>query len=177
MALTESMVVGGGCFWCLEAAFQLIPGVSGVEPGYAGGALPNPDYKKVGSGLTGHAEVVRVSYDPALIGYGRLLDWFFRLHDSTTPDRQGADRGPQYRSIILYADEGQRLTAERVLHDQAANFEGAIVTELLPLQAFWPAEAEHRDFFRRNPDYSYCRVVVRPKVDKLQALLADPAAP
>ncbi len=168
---SSELVLGGGCFWCLEAAFELVPGVSGVESGYAGGSAEDPSYERVSSGLTGHAEVVRVRYDPAQVGLPELLDLFFHIHDPTTEDRQGADVGPQYRSIILYADEAQRAEAERAMARAQAGLDRKIVTEILPLERFWPAEAYHQDYFRKNPSQGYCRVVVRPKVEKAERFL------
>ncbi|MBU0935651.1 MAG: peptide-methionine (S)-S-oxide reductase MsrA [Spirochaetes bacterium] len=164
-------VLGGGCFWCLEAAFQTLPGVIQVESGYAGGSREHPSYEQVCTGLTGHAEVVRVVFDPERLPYRRLLEYFFGIHDPTTEDRQGADIGSQYRSIILYTDENQGQEAEVFIKDQAVNYRNPIVSDVVPLSKFWPAEPEHQDFFRRNPDYGYCRMVVRPKVDKIRKLI------
>jgi len=171
MADSAFAVLGGGCFWCLEAAFQRLPGVLHVDSGYAGGSRPDPSYQQVCSGLTGHAEVVRVEFNPAALTYAEILDYFFALHDPTTEDRQGADIGSQYRSIILYANEEQQAQARRTLQDQAANFSSPLVTELEPLTDFWPAEAEHQDFYQRNPAYGYCRVVIQPKLEKLKKIL------
>ncbi|MBU0929249.1 MAG: peptide-methionine (S)-S-oxide reductase MsrA [Spirochaetes bacterium] len=176
-----SVVLGGGCFWCLEAAYELIPGVVDVESGYAGGSRDNPSYEQVSSGLTGHAEVVRVRYDPTVVSLESLFDLFFRIHDPTSLDRQGADVGTQYRSIALYADEGQRLAAEAAVAAVAPRFQKPVVTRIEPLAAYWPAEDYHQDFFRKNPDYGYCRVVVAPKVEKArsfaEALAPLPAKP
>jgi len=163
---SSTAVFGGGCFWCLEAAFEIIPGVLDVESGYAGGSGENPEYARVSTGSTGHAEVVRIRFDPGLVSYGQLLELFFRIHDPTTEDRQGADVGSQYRSIILYADEGQREEAEKYITSRAPDFDSAIVTELVPLKAFWKAEEYHQDYYRNNTQYSYCRIVVKPKVEK-----------
>ncbi len=164
-------VFGGGCFWCLEAAFEIVPGVLDVESGYAGGSRKNPDYAQVSSGLTGHAEVVRIRYDPKLVSYGNLLDLFFRIHDPTTEDRQGADVGSQYRSIILYADAGQKAEAEKYITELAPEYGSAIVTELVPLGEFWKAEGYHQDYYRNNTQYSYCKIVVKPKVEKAKDFL------
>jgi len=167
----ESIVLGGGCFWCLEGAFEIVPGVADVVSGYAGGNRASPSYEEVSAGLTGHAEVVRVSFDPAVVPLGKLLELFFTIHDPTTEDRQGADVGTQYRSVILYDGEGQKRAAEEAIAAAARHWQKPIVTELQPLREFWLAEAYHQDFFRNNPDYGYCRIVVRPKVDKAEAFV------
>lgn len=164
-------VLGGGCFWCLEAAFEIVPGVLDVESGYAGGERDNPTYEQVGTGLTGHAEVVRIVYDPALVDYGTLLDLFFRIHDPTTLNRQGADIGPQYRSIILFANEDQKKAAEEYIASIGPLYRNPVVTELQHLGRYWSAEEYHQDFFRKNPDYGYCQVVVAPKVDKARVFV------
>ncbi len=161
-------VLGGGCFWCLEAVFEQVDGVLDVTSGYAGGHTEAPTYEEVCSGETGHAEVVRITYDPAVVTYRDLLAVFFGVHDPTTPDRQGADVGSQYRSIILYADAAQKKVAEEVLREQRKRWEDPVVTQLVPLRAFYPAEPYHQDYFRKNPDAGYCRVVVAPKVHKAQ---------
>jgi peptide-methionine (S)-S-oxide reductase len=166
----EVAVLGGGCFWCLEAAYQEVRGVERVESGYAGGHVPNPSYREVCAGTTGHAEVVRVTFDPDTISYRDVLEIFFTIHDPTTRNRQGADVGPQYRSIIFHADGTQRMTAERLigeLEDEGV-FDDPIVTEMEPLDDFWPAEAEHHDYYRRNPEQGYCRAVISPKLAKLR---------
>lgn len=169
----EKATLGGGCFWCLEAVFQEVPGVRRVESGYAGGHAPDPDYRRVCAGETGHAEVVQVTFDPTEVSYRRLLELFFAIHDPTQRDRQGPDVGTQYRSIILHHDEGQRRTAEDVIDDLEARavFEDAIVTEVAPLRAFHPAEPEHQDYYRRNPGLPYCRVMITPKLAKLRGEL------
>jgi peptide-methionine (S)-S-oxide reductase len=170
----ETATLGGGCFWCLEAVFERLEGVRSVVSGYAGGHLIDPSYGAVCAGGTGHAEVVRVEFDPAVIGYRDLLEVFFAIHDPTTPDRQGHDVGPQYRSIILYENDGQRATAEAVVAELTAlgTFEAFIVTEVAPLDVFYPAEPEHQEYYRRNPNQPYCQVVVAPKVAKLRAKFA-----
>jgi len=165
-ATFKTAVLGGGCFWCLEAVYELEPGVAEVENGYAGGSTKNPSYEQVGSGLTGHAEVVKIRYDPAVLDYARLLEIFWIVHDPTSLNRQGADIGEQYRSIILYGDEEERRQAEAALREIAKKYSDPIVTELEPLREYWPAEEYHQDYFRRNPDQAYCRFVVKPKVDK-----------
>lgn len=165
--------LGGGCFWCLEAAYQRVAGVTRVESGYAGGSEPDPSYRQVASGQTGHAEVVRVEFDPGVIGYGDLLDVFWLIHDPTTPNRQGNDVGPQYRSIILYYDEEQRAQAEQSKQAIAASWPDRVVTEIKPLQRFYPAEAEHRDYYRTHPEQAYCQVVINPKLQKLREQFRD----
>ncbi len=165
---TEFAVLGGGCFWCMEAVFDRVPGVKSVVCGYAGGHAANPTYEQVCADTTGHAEVVRIEFDPAVISYAKLLDIFWKSHDPTTPDRQGADEGSQYRSIILYADEAQRAAAEQSKAAAQAGFDAPIVTQILPLQAFYRAEEYHQHYFAKNPNAGYCRLVIRPKVTKLQ---------
>ncbi len=167
----EIAVLGGGCFWCLEAAYEIVPGILDVESGYAGGNRDNPTYEQVGTGLTGHAEVVRIVYDPAIISYDSLLDLFFRIHDPTTKNRQGADVGTQYRSIILYASEDQKKAAERYIALIGPSYKNPVVTDLQQLGAYWPAEDYNQDFFRKNPEYGYCQVVVAPKVDKARSFV------
>jgi peptide-methionine (S)-S-oxide reductase len=171
----EEATIGGGCFWCLEAIFLELRGVHAVKSGYAGGSMPNPTYKQVCSGTTGHAEVVQVRFDPSVIDYADLIRVFFGIHDPTTRDRQGNDKGPQYRSIILYADEAQRETATAVLKEIEAEgvFPDPIVTQIEPLEKFWPAEDYHDDYFRRNPNEIYCAAVVGPKVAKFRKRFQD----
>ncbi|HUG40406.1 MAG TPA: peptide-methionine (S)-S-oxide reductase MsrA [Longimicrobiales bacterium] len=171
----EHATLGGGCFWCLEAVFERLAGVRSVTSGYAGGAVENPGYGAVSRGTTGHAEVVRVEYEPSVIPYRDLLGVFFATHDPTTPDRQGADTGPQYRSIILYESDAQRATAESVLKEleREGVFDAPVVTELEPLERFWPAEPYHQEYYRNNPNQPYCRVVIDPKVAKLRSKFAD----
>lgn len=163
---TETATLGGGCFWCLEAVFEQLRGVARVESGYAGGIPPNPTYEQVCSGRTGHAEVVQVTFDPAVLSYRDLLDVFFTIHDPTTLNRQGADVGAQYRSVILTHSDRQRAEAMatiRALNDEGI-FDAPIVTEVGPCSAFYPAEAGHQEYFRRNPLQPYCRAVIAPKV-------------
>ena len=164
----EVAVLGGGCFWCLEAVYNEFGGVTEVVSGYAGGTHPQPTYRLVCGGRTGHAEVVRIAFDSAVVSYRMLLGVFFTIHDPTTKDRQGADVGPQYRSIILYADEAQHRVAEEAIREVEAEelYSKPIVTELRPLGAFHPAESEHDDYFRRNPGQPYCQVVIAPKLRK-----------
>jgi peptide-methionine (S)-S-oxide reductase len=171
----ELATLGGGCFWCLEAVFKDLRGVSRVKSGYAGGHAANPTYKQVCGGRTGHAEVVQVAFDPAELSYADLLRVFFAIHDPTTKDRQGNDIGPQYRSIILTHSEAQRQTAQAVMREiaEAGLWPAPLTTEVQPLEAFWPAEAEHDDYFARNPWSGYCQVVVAPKVAKFRKQFTD----
>ena len=163
----ETATLGGGCFWCLEAVYLQQPGVKQVVSGYAGGHDPQPNYQSVCRGQTGHAEVIQITYDPELISFEDLLDLFWRAHDPTTPNRQGNDVGPQYRSIILYHDEAQRDAALASRQAAQAGFEGKIVTQIVPLPTFFPAEVYHQDYYRRNPNQAYCAYVIRPKLEKL----------
>ena len=160
----EKATLGGGCFWCLEAVFLGMKGVSAVTSGYAGGHLANPTYEEVCGKRTGHAEVVQISYDPTTVSFAEVLKVFFTIHDPTTKDRQGADIGPQYRSIILTHDAAQDAAAREVIAEiTAARLWGnPIVTEIVPLTQFWPAEPEHHDSFARNPWSGYCQAVVAP---------------
>ena len=168
--MTELATLAGGCFWCLEAAFEQLKGVSAVTSGYAGGAMAEPSYEAVCSGTTGHAEVVQVTFDPAVIGFRDLLDVFFTIHDPTTLNRQGNDVGTQYRSAIFTHSPEQAAVAREVIADLTARgaWDDPIVTEVVPLDHFWPAEPYHHDYFRRNPNQPYCMFVVAPKVAKLR---------
>lgn len=174
-ATTETATLGGGCFWCLEAVFKDLRGVSWVMSGYAGGHVPNPTYKAVCGGRTGHAEVVQVKFDPSELDYADLLRVFFSIHDPTTVDRQGNDVGSQYRSIILTHSDAQRATAEAVMKEitGAKIWPGKLVTQIEPLTAFYEAEPEHHDYFARNPWAGYCQVVVAPKVVKFRKQFHD----
>lgn len=172
---TETAVLGGGCFWCIEAVFKRIDGITSVESGYAGGTTVRPSYEDVCTGVTGHAEVVRVTFDPKRISYDGVLDVFFRAHDPTTPNRQGADVGPQYRSIILFDSEEQRRAAEESVRKHQAGLKSRIVTELKPLKAFYPAEDYHKDYFDTHKTAPYCRVVIQPKLEKLHLEVDKPA--
>lgn len=163
----QSAYFGGGCFWCLEAYFETLPGVKAVVSGYAGGHVRNPSYKEVCTGATGHAEAVRIDFDPATITYEKLLEKFWLVHDPTSLNRQGPDEGPQYRSIILYADEAQRVAAERARAAIQERLADRVVTEIVPLEKFYVAEEYHQDYFRRNPHQGYCRAVIAPKLKKL----------
>jgi peptide-methionine (S)-S-oxide reductase len=158
---------GGGCFWCLEAVFERIPGVTSVTSGYAGGKTASPTYEQVCTGTTGHAEVVQITFDPARISYEGLLEVFWLAHDPTTLNRQGADVGTQYRSIILYHDEAQKAAALASVKKAQAGFKDRIVTEVVPLAAFWKAENYHQDYYNANKTAGYCRVVISPKLKKL----------
>jgi len=168
---TEFATFGGGCFWCLEAVFRLVPGVISVTNGYAGGITKNPTYKDVCSGNTGHAEVIQIEYDPKKVSYEQLLKIFWKSHDPTSLNRQGADIGTQYRSIILYHNEYQKKIAEESKAAISKQFTNTIVTEILPFNVFYKAEEYHQDFYRKNPDYGYCRAIIKPKIDKLQSVL------
>lgn len=173
--MTETAVFGGGCFWCTEAVFAELKGVHKVVSGYAGGQVPNPTYEQVCGKRTGHAEVVQVTFDPAVIDYADILRVFFTTHDPTTLNAQGADHGSQYRSIILFANEAERATAEAVKAEigSAGIWDGKLVTEIKPLEVFYPAETEHQDYFARNPWAGYCRVVIAPKVAKFRKTFGD----
>ena len=175
-AKTESLVLGGGCFWCTEAAYELLPGVKDVVSGYAGGREPNPTYEQVCAHVTGHAEVIRIDFDPAQISLEKLLDYFWHVHNPTQVGGQGNDHGPQYRSIILYASEAQRVAAEQSKAKAAAEFRDPITTEIVPLEKFWPAEGYHQDYFRNNPGQGYCAYVIAPKIKKLKTQVAAEAA-
>jgi len=165
---TQIATFGGGCFWCTEAVFQMIPGVKAVTSGYAGGTKTNPTYKEVCSGETGHAEVIQIEYDPKVVSYEELLKVFWEEHDPTTLNRQGPDSGTQYRSIILYSNQAQRLAAEKSKAEEQKHLRQPIVTEIVPLKKFYPAEHYHQDYYRNNPNQPYCRMVIRPKVDKFE---------
>ena len=158
--------LAGGCFWCLEAVFQQLKGVSKVTSGYAGGKRPNPTYEQVCTGATGHAEVVQIEFDPAVIRYRDLLDVFFTIHDPTTLNQQGADVGTQYRSAIFFHTPEQQRDANDAIAEAQTTWDDPIVTEIVPLTQFYPAEEYHKDYYVRNPNQGYCRVVIAPKVAK-----------
>jgi len=166
--ITAVATFGGGCFWCLEAVFERLEGVIDVVSGYAGGAKIDPTYEQVCSGTTGHAEVVQVTFDPKRVSYADLLAMFFKSHDPTTPNRQGADVGSQYRSIILYGSEEQRAAAVAARKKAQKDWKDPIVTEIVPLPAFYRAEDHHQDYFENNRAAGYCRVIIAPKLQKLQ---------
>ena len=165
---TESATFGGGCFWCMEAVFERLPGVKSVTSGFAGGHTANPTYEQVCTGDTGHAEVTQIEFDPAKISYEKLLDVFWQAHDPTTLNRQGVDEGTQYRSIILYHGEAQKLAAEKSKAGAQKNFKHPIITEIVPFTKFYPAENYHQGFYDNNTNYGYCRVVIAPKLEKLE---------
>jgi len=164
---TEKATLGGGCFWCVEAVYERLPGVLAVTSGYAGGQTENPTYEQIGTGKTGHAEVVQIEYDPAKISYEKIVDLFWDAHDPTTLNRQGADVGTQYRSIILTANDEETRLAEESKARAQAKFKSPIVTEIAPLPKFYPAEDYHQDFYRENPLHPYNLAVIRPKLKKL----------
>ena len=171
----ETAVFGGGCFWCTEAIFQMLKGVSKVEPGYAGGATDNPSYEQVSAGNTGHAEVIRVTYDPAIISYADLLTVFFGTHDPTTPNRQGNDVGEQYRSVIFFAGENEEQEARKKIQEiQESLKDGShVVTEILPLEKFFPAEDYHRNYFKEYASAPYCQLIIEPKIEKVKKRFAE----
>jgi peptide-methionine (S)-S-oxide reductase len=166
---SSSLVLGGGCFWCIEALYETIDGVTGAVSGYAGGEMKNPTYQAICSGQTGHAEVVRIDFDPAKTSLEELLEFFWEAHDPTTLNRQGADVGPQYRSIILFDSPEQEAAAKASLEKAKAKFSAPIVTEIKPLDIFYKAEISHQDYFRNNPNAPYCRYVIAPKMKKLES--------
>jgi peptide-methionine (S)-S-oxide reductase len=170
----ELATLGGGCFWCVEAVFQGLKGVHSVTSGYAGGKTENPTYKAVCSGETGHAEVTQIAFDPRVISFEQLLEVFWEAHDPTTLNRQGADTGTQYRSIILYHNAAQKEAAEKSKLAAAKQFSQPIVTEIVPLTKFYPAEQYHQDFYQNNATYPYCQMVIRPKLQKLEKKLKKP---
>jgi peptide-methionine (S)-S-oxide reductase len=170
--MSEIAVLAGGCFWCLEAAYDELAGVIAVKSGYAGGATVNPTYKAVCSGTTGHAEVVQVEFDPTIISYDDLLRVFFTIHDPTTLNRQGGDVGTQYRSAIFYNSAQQKTAAEAAVEEFTPHW-GKIVTQIAPLEIFYPAEAEHEDYFVNNPWSGYCQAVIAPKITKLRKSFRD----
>jgi peptide-methionine (S)-S-oxide reductase len=172
-ATRERATFGGGCFWCTEAVLEQLDGVFDVTSGYMGGTVDDPTYQQVCSGRTGHAEVVQVTFDPQRIRYETLLDWFFRSHDPTTLNRQGADVGTQYRSVVFTHSAEQRATAKQQIERLRQSHDDPIVTELTEAQRFWPADAYHQDYFRSNPSAGYCRAVIVPKLKKLE-LDTDP---
>jgi len=170
MSNLEVATFGSGCFWCSEAIFSELEGVVKVEPGYSGGTFPNPTYEEVCTDSTGHAEVAQVTFDPKVISYRELLEVFFSTHDPTTPDRQGADEGTQYRSVIFYHDESQGDEARKIVKELSDDmvFRNPIVTQITPLKAFYPAEDYHREYYKRNPSKAYCQVVIAPKLAKFR---------
>ncbi|MEM9671759.1 MAG: peptide-methionine (S)-S-oxide reductase MsrA [Bacteroidota bacterium] len=166
---------GSGCFWCTEAVFQDVMGVQSVVSGYTGGKISKPTYREVCSGRTGHAEVVQITYDPEVISYDELLEIFWKTHDPTTLNRQGADVGTQYRSVVYYHDEEQKKLAEEYKQklDESGAFASPIVTEISPSETFYPAEDYHQNYYKNNPEQGYCSFVIRPKVDKFKQVFSN----
>ena len=171
----KTAVFGGGCFWCTEAIFQTLKGVEKVESGYAGGAMEAPSYEQVSDGNTGHAEVIRLTYNPAVISYDDLLTVFFGSHDPTTPNRQGADVGEQYRSIILYTDENEKKEAEAKVKeiDESLHDGTSVVTQVVPLEKFFSAGEYHQNYFKTNTSAPYCQIVIEPKIEKVKKRFAE----
>jgi peptide-methionine (S)-S-oxide reductase len=167
----DTVTLGGGCFWCTEAIYQMLPGVKSVKSGYAGGHKENPTYKEVCTGQTGHAEVIQIQYDPKLVSFEKIIETFWEAHDPTTLNRQGYDSGTQYRSIILYNSPAQKSAAEKSKAEAQKRFTSPIVTEIVPLTKFYPAEDYHQDYYRSNPNQGYCRAIIRPKVEKFEKKL------
>jgi peptide-methionine (S)-S-oxide reductase len=174
---TELATLGGGCFWCTEAIFQMLPGVKSVTSGYAGGTKENPTYKEVCTGATGHAEVIQIEYDPQKVSYEKLLNTFWEAHDPTTLNRQGNDSGTQYRSIILYSNEAQKTAAEKSKAEAQKHLSKPITTEIVALKKFYKGEDYHQDYYRNNSGQPYCRMVIQPKVEKFEKKLKSPSAP
>jgi len=170
-ARADSVVLGGGCFWCLDASFQLLPGVTHVTCGYSGGSVANPSYEQVCTETTGHAEVVKIDYDPKVVSLDKVLAYFWHVHDPTQVGGQGNDMGDQYRSIILYANPEQKAAAEKSKAEEQKGRSDPITTQVVPLVKFWQAEDYHQDYFAKHPDQGYCSAVIRPKVKKLQQML------
>jgi peptide-methionine (S)-S-oxide reductase len=166
--IIETATFGGGCFWCMEAVFERLPGVKSVASGFAGGHTTNPTYEQVCTGDTGHAEVTQIEFDPAKISYEKLLEVFWQAHDPTTLNRQGADEGNQYRSVILYHNEAQKLAAEKSKASAQKNFKHPIVTDIVPFVKFYQAEGYHQEYYDNNSNAPYCRVVIAPKLEKLE---------
>jgi peptide-methionine (S)-S-oxide reductase len=167
MPKPEKATFGAGCFWCVEAVFERVDGVASVTAGYAGGTTPDPSYEVVCTGKTGHAEVIQITYNPAIVSYEQLLRIFWECHDPTTMNRQGADVGTQYRSVVFYHDEAQKQAAEKSKQSAQKNFQHPIVTEILLLKNFYPAEKYHQDYYTNNQNAPYCRLVITPKLKKL----------
>jgi peptide-methionine (S)-S-oxide reductase len=174
---TEIADLGGGCFWCMEAVFERLPGVISVTSGFAGGTTENPTYKEVCTETTGHAEVTQIVFDPAKISYAKLLEVYWQAHDPTTLNRQGADEGTSYRSIILYRDAAQKQTAEKSKLDAQKDFRDPIVTQIVPLKKFYEAEDYHQEYYDNNSNQGYCQVVITPKLEKLVAKKVIQPAP
>lgn len=175
----KTAVFGGGCFWCTEALFKSLKGVVSVASGYAGGTAENATYNKVSNGNTGHAEVIKIEYDPSIISYLDLLSVFFNTHDPTTLNRQGADTGTQYRSVIFYTEDDQKIEALKLIKELGDNkaYEKPVVTEVAPLDKFYPAEEYHQNYYENNKDAPYCEIVIAPKLEKLQKRFKDLVLP
>ena len=171
---TQLATFGGGCFWCTEAEFQKLPGIKSIVSGYSGGTVEDPTYEQVCGGRTGHAEVIQVEYDPTKVSYERLLQAFWIAHDPTTLNRQGADEGTQYRSIILYRTDAEKAAAEKSKAEAQKNFRSPIVTQIVPFKKFYPAEDYHQNYYNSNPDAGYCQIVIKPKLDKFEKELNKP---
>lgn len=169
----ETAVFGGGCFWCTEAIYQSLKGVASVLPGYAGGTTANPTYEDIHGSKTGHAEVIKIEFDPSVVKFTDLLEVLFAVHDPTTLNRQGNDVGEEYRSIILYTSEEQKAQAEKFIQDAQSSFEKPIVTQIRPLEKFYEAEDYHRNFYKNNPRSGYCQVIIDPKVAKFKQKFAS----
>lgn len=171
----ETAIFGAGCFWCVEAVFQELKGVHSVESGYTGGSFNNPTYKEICTGQTGHAEVALITYDPQVVNFETLLSVFFKIHDPTTLNYQGADRGTQYRSAIFYSSPSQKETAERIIMELNKEnvYPDPVVTEVTLFSKFWPAENYHQDYFNNNPNQGYCKFVIHPKMDKFRKVFKD----
>lgn len=168
----ETTYLANGCFWCTEAVFQRLRGVNSVLPGYSGGTIENPTYEQVSTGNTGHAESIEIKFDPKQISYQDLLYVFFKTHDPTTLNRQGGDEGPQYRSAIFYTNEKQKEVALKAKDEAQKDYEDSIVTEVVKFEKFYPAEDYHKDFYNNNREYGYCKLVIDPKIKKLQEIIA-----
>lgn len=177
MAATELATLGGGCFWCTEAVYQELKGVQHVESGYIGGHVPHPSYEQICDGKTGHAEAVRIEFDPAIVSYRQILEIFFTIHDPTTLNRQGNDVGTQYRSVIFYHTPQQLDCAKHVIAEMANVWDAPIVTQLLPVETWYKAEDYHQNYFRNNPLQGYCAFVVAPKVAKFRKTFSEKIAP
>jgi peptide-methionine (S)-S-oxide reductase len=170
---TETAIIGGGCFWCTEGVYQLVPGVIKVVSGYAGGKTENPTYKEICTGETGHAEVIKIEFDPTKLSYRQLIDLFWHAHDPTTLNYQGNDHGTQYRSTIMYLNDDQKKAAEESMKAAAKDIPSPIVTEIVPLKKFYPAEDYHQNFANENPNQGYVCAIVKPKIEKFKKVLAE----
>lgn len=170
---TEIATLGGGCFWCTEAVYQQLKGITAVESGYTGGHIPDPSYEQICEGTTGHAEVVRLMFDPAVVSFREILEVFFTIHDPTTLNRQGNDVGTQYRSVIYFRTPEQQETAKHVMCEMANVWDAPIVTELSPAETYYKAETYHQNYFRQNPMQGYCAFIVAPKVSKFRQIFRD----